>query len=97
MLGGFRSLQRQGHEAAGAALAILRRPVAEFSVWAIEAGCEAISKDRAMLNGQRINREYPPNDTQVYEVVKEILAPYEKLRVNAAALLIAPVQTKDLR
>jgi hypothetical protein len=50
-----------------------------------------------MLDGKRINHDFAPNDSQVYGVIGEILAPYEKLRVRAAALLIAPVQTKDPR
>jgi hypothetical protein len=97
MLGGFRSLQRQCDEAAVAALTILRRLVAEFPVWAIEEACEALSRGKAMLDGKRINHDFAPNDSQVYGVIGEILAPYEKLRVRAAALLIAPVRTKDPR
>jgi hypothetical protein len=97
MLGGFRSLQRQGDEAAVAALAVLRRLVAEFPVWAIEEACEALKRGTAILDGRRISHEYPPNDSQVYGVIKEILAPYEKLRISATALLMAPVQAKDHR
>jgi hypothetical protein len=97
MLGGFRSLQRQGEEAAVAALDILCRRVVEFPVWAIEKGCEALGNGEAMVDGRRISRAYPPHDSQVYGVIKEILAPYEKLRTSAAALLIAPVQPKDHR
>jgi hypothetical protein len=97
MLGGYRSLQRQSEEAAVAALEVLRRLLARFPLWAIEQGCTVISDGAAMLNGRHVGIGWPPDDSQICLLIKEIVAPYEKLRVNAAALLIAPVQKKDSR
>ena len=92
MLGGIRSLRNDDIESAVAGIDGLRRLLEEFPLWAIEAGCAAISKGEAMVDGRQMDRRWAPNDSEVYGVIKEIVAPYRKALDNVTALLSAPVR-----
>lgn len=92
MLGGIRSLRNDDIEAAVAGIDGLRRLLEEFPLWAIEAGCLAISKGEALVDGRRMDRRWAPNDSEVYGVIKEIVEPYRRALDNVTALLAAPVR-----
>jgi hypothetical protein len=92
MLGGFRALRHDDEKSAVAGLDGLRHVLSPFPLWAIEAGCLAIAGGEAVIEGRRLDRRFPPNDSEVYGVVKEILRPYRAALDGAAALLEAPVE-----
>lgn len=92
MLGGIRSLRNDDIEAAVAGIDGMRHLLKEFPLWAIEAGCLAIAKGEALVDGRRMDRRWAPNDSEVYGVIKEIVAPYLKALENVTALLAAPVR-----
>lgn len=73
----------------------LRYVLKRYPLWAIEEGCLLIQGGEAFLDGKRLSDVYPPNDAQVRRVVAEIVKPYIDKRDNSAALLAAPVETKE--
>lgn len=96
MLEGFRSLRDVDDERAAAMLDGLRRVLAPFPLWAIEEGCLAIQSGEARLDGKKLDRRYPPNDSEVYGVIKELIAPYVRALENARALMTATVETTQV-
>ena len=89
MLGGFRSMRQQDDEVAAIVdnlLVVLR----EFPLWAIAQACLDIARGQAGLD-----RRFPPNDSQIYEVVEKIVRPYRKQLAEHQALLIAPVEEPE--
>lgn len=94
MLGGFRSMRHEDDESAVAALHGLRHVLAPFPVWAIEAGCLSISRDEAMIGDEKLSRKFPPNDSEIYAVIRQIVKPYLAILADAEWLLSAPIITK---
>lgn len=92
MFGGNRALARTDDESAVAMAAGLRHVLKPFPVWAIEAGCHAIHVGEAVLDGKALSKTWAPNDSEVYGVIKEIVAPYRRALDNVTALLAAPVR-----
>ncbi len=91
MLGGIRSLSKDDLEAAVAGIDGLRYVLEDLPLWAIEKGCLAISQGEAVVDGRKMDRRWAPNDSEVYGVIKEIVAPYRKMLDDVTALLAAPV------
>lgn len=92
MLGGIRSLRNDSVEAAVAGIEGLRRTLSDLPLWAIEAGCLAISRGEAVVDGRTMDRRWAPNDSEVYGVVNALVAPYRQALDNVTALLAAPVR-----
>jgi hypothetical protein len=90
MLGGFRSLKPTEREAA-AILDGIRRCLDGQPLWAIEAGCAKIHCGEAVVDGRKLTRQYPPNDSEVFGVVDQIVKPYRDTLEKLTALLSAPV------
>jgi hypothetical protein len=97
MLGGFRSLRHEDDESVVAALHALRYVLSPFPIWAIEAGCLAIARGEAVIGDESLNRKFPPNDSEIYAVVKQIVKPYLQAITDAEWLLTAPIITKVAR
>jgi hypothetical protein len=94
MFGGFGALRHEDDEAAVARLDGLLYVLAPFPLWAIETVCLSISNHEAVLDGERLSRKYPPNDSEVCALTKELLRPYARALENASALLAAPIQAR---
>jgi hypothetical protein len=94
MLNGFRSMARHDDDVAVAGLDGLRRVLAPFPLWAIEQGCLAIQGGTATLDGEKLSKKYPPNDSEIRGVIAEIVKPYAEKRDAAMALLAAPVEAR---
>jgi hypothetical protein len=89
MFGGFRSMRQEGDAAEGlvtVTAAVLR----DFPAWAIAKGCLKIAQNQAGLD-----RRWPPNDTEIHDVVAEIVREYRKTLEIVEALLLAPVEDRE--
>lgn len=82
MLSGFRSMRQQGDDVE-ATVDVLRSVLREFPSWAILDGCMKIAQKKAGLDPA-----WPPNDSQVYGVVSDIVQ-YFRERLRAAESLLA--------
>lgn len=86
MLGGFRSMRQQGEDVEGT-VEVLRHVLREFPVWAIADGCMKIAQNKAGLDPT-----WPPNDSQVYDVVAEVVRYWRARLATAESMLSAAVQ-----
>jgi hypothetical protein len=86
LLNGFRSMRQTGEEV-NAVVAITVCVLEEFPLWAIGKGCLQIARGRAGLDPR-----YPPNDTQICNIIDRILHPYRQKLQMLQNLLAAPVE-----
>lgn len=86
MLGGFRSMRQQGDDVEGT-VEVLRHVLREFPVWAISDGCMKIAQNKAGLDPT-----WPPNDSQVYDMVAEVVRYWRTRLATAESMLSALVQ-----
>lgn len=91
MFNGFRSMRAQGEDVV-ATVAITRHVLGEFPAWAIERACLLIAQDKAFVDGKKLDRRWPPNDSEIYALAEEVVKPYRKTLAVATALLSAPVE-----
>lgn len=96
MLDGFRSLRHEDLEKAIMGVDGLCRLLAAFPLWAIEQGCLAIQGGAATLDGEKLSKKYPPNDSEIRGVIAEIVKPYSEKRDATMALLAAPVDVRPV-
>lgn len=90
LLGGYRSLRESGEDAQTAVevlLAVLR----EFPVWAIEEACLRIAQNRVDTKPP-LDPRWAPSNTQIYQIVAEMVRHFRARLVSATALLTAPVE-----
>lgn len=85
MFGGFRSMRQEG-DAAESLMLVTANVLREFPVWAIVKGCMKIAQNQAGLD-----RRWPPNDAEIYEIVSDVVKEYRRTLANIDALLAAPV------
>lgn len=62
-----------------------------FPAWAVERACLSIRSDGVMRNG-RMDRQWPPSEGELVDVVKSNLALYEGTLRRVAGLLKAEVE-----
>lgn len=89
MFNGFRSMRQQDEDVT-ATVEVTRRVLREFPLWAISRGCLLIAQKKADLDPK-----WPPNDSQIYGVVEEIVRYFRARLVAADGLLSAPVESPD--
>jgi hypothetical protein len=90
MLGGFRSMRQTDVDVAGAleaAAAVLRA----FPLWAITKGCLQIARGETDLD-----RHWPPNDSEIHDVVARVVQPYRSTLEVIDGLLTATVRPQPL-
>lgn len=85
MLGGFRNVKLSGENAAATA-ANMRTVLGAFPLWAIAKACMRIAGGEAGLD-----TTWAPNDAQVAQVVRDVVAPYRRTLEIVEQLLAAPV------
>jgi hypothetical protein len=86
MLGGFRSMRQEGEDLEST-VAITRAILREFPAWAITQGCLKIARRET-----KIDPRYAPNDSQIIDVVRDIVGPYRDNLAQAQSLLDAPLE-----
>lgn len=89
MLGSFRSM-RQTDEAAVAQVDTIKRTLAPFPAWAIEKACRSIQMNGVWRNGA-FDRQWPPNDSEIIDAVRDKLRLYGDQYRSAVALLEASI------
>jgi hypothetical protein len=85
MLGGFRSMRQTGEDAE-TVVTVLRAVLREFPAWAVERACLRIARREAGLDAR-----WAPNDAQVAEICRGVVAEYREALENAEGLLLAVV------
>jgi hypothetical protein len=89
MYSGFRSMRDSGDDIE-MRLLIITNVLRDFPYWAIESGCLAVVQRRV----QDIDRRFPPNDAQLYDIVDNIVRYYranlQTLRGIMGAVAQAP-------
>lgn len=88
MLGGFRPFRERG-EGLKHLVRILLHVLKEFPAWAIVEACDRITN----LKVPDINLDWPPSDTRIFAIVRDVVAPYREQLVKTMALLEAPIET----
>ena len=91
MLGGFRSMRQQGEDAASV-VAVTRAVLRDFPAWAISQACMKIARHET-----KIDPRFAPNDSEIIDVVRSIVASYQENLEQARALLAAPVEVQVRR
>lgn len=89
MFGGFRSMRQEGDAAEGL-VTVTAGVLRDFPAWAIAKGCLKIAQNQAGLD-----RRFPPNDTEIHDVVAEIVREYRRTLATIEALLAAPVEVRE--
>ncbi len=91
LFSGYRSMRQQGDDARAivdVTMAVLR----EFPAWAIAQAC------RKIICGQtKLDRRFPPNDTELFDIVADVVRLYGENLMQAKALLDAPVEEPRFR
>jgi hypothetical protein len=85
LFSGYRLMRQQGEDARAivdVTMAVLR----EFPAWAIAQACRKI-----ICGETKLDRRFPPNDTELFDVVAHVVRLYRENLMRAAALLAAPV------
>lgn len=98
MLASFRSM-RQTEASAVATVSLLVDALSEFPAWAIEKTCASIRVKgwRCRKEGvEYMEKNWPPNDANVVDAVREVVAPYRRALENAKALLAAPIDDQAM-
>ena len=91
MFGGFRSFRQEGEDVSASAK-VAAAVLAPFPLWAIEKACMQIAQGHAGLD-----KRWAPNDSQVVEVVEDVVKPYREALSGAKLLLAAPVRGPDAK
>jgi hypothetical protein len=85
LFSGYRTMRQLGEDARAVVdvtMAVLR----EFPAWAIAQACRKI-----VCGETKLDRRFPPNDTEIFDVVAGVVRPYNENLRQAKALLSAPV------
>jgi hypothetical protein len=82
---GYRAMRQMG-EAARAVVDVTLAVLREFPAWAIAQACRKIVCGEAKLD-----RRFTPNDTEIFDIVTDVVRPYRENLRQAKALLDAPV------
>jgi hypothetical protein len=85
LFSGYRSMRQQDEEAeavVNVTMAVLR----EFPAWAIAQAFRKI-----VCGETKLDRRFPPNDTDIFDVVAGVVRPYRENLRQGKALLYAPV------
>jgi len=87
MFSGFRSM-RQEHDDALDVVRITTTILREFPAWAIAQGCLAVIQGKTKLD-----RRFAPNDSEIYDVVAEVVR-YGRKRLEITRAMLAARSTE---
>lgn len=90
MFGSFPSMRHSGDEVV-ARIDGARRVMKEFPAWAIEKACEEI-QSRGVFRDGKYDKQWPPSDAEIADVVREKKRLYGDSHASAVALLAATVE-----
>jgi hypothetical protein len=86
MFGGFRAMRQQGDDVESIAT-VTRAVLREFPAWAIAEACLRIARHET-----KIDPRFAPNDSEIIDVVRNVVSQYRDNLEQAKALLEAPVE-----
>lgn len=92
MFSGFTSM-RQGAEEAVAKIESICHLLEEFPAWAILKACTGIRKNGVWRNG-KFDKQWPPNDSELFDAVRQEARLYADQHRSAVALLAATVEER---
>jgi hypothetical protein len=90
MLSAFRSMRQLDHGAI-AQIDSIKRVLSTFPLWAIEKACLWIQQNGVWRDG-KFDRQWPPNDAEIVEEVRQKLRLYSDQYRSAVELLEASVE-----
>jgi hypothetical protein len=90
MFGGFTSMRQSDDEAASRLDTVIRL-LEPFPAWAIEKACRGVQMNGVLRNGD-FDRKWPPNDSEIVDVVRKEAKLYSDQYESAVALLAATVE-----
>lgn len=90
MFGSYTSM-RQDEEAAAAKIDSAANVLVDFPAWAIEKACAAIHRN-GVWRGDKFDRQWPPNDSEIIEAVRDARRLIGDQYDSAVAILNAKVE-----
>lgn len=91
LFSGYRAMRQMGEDAR-AVVDVTMAVLSDFPAWAI-----AIAVRKIVSGETKLDRRYTPNDTEIFDVVADVVRPYRENLSQAKALLDAPLDEPSRR